>query len=425
MNEMPKLTLPGEEVEEAKVEAAVPAAKPAVQEAKSIDEIFGSAMTEAPKAPDMAQAAIPTLVLKEEPAAAKVPAVHEPSERDIPMVKFSAEETKVIAEFAKRIDICDSAMVMGYGAAAQQKIGSFTDTALDKVRNTDLGEVGGLMSNLVVQLKGFTDEEDKGGFLGLFKKARSKAELMKSRYEAVSVNVDNISTALTGHQMQLMKDIAMYDQLYQVNLEYYKELSMYIEAGRMKLRETREKDVVALKKKAEESGLMEDAQAANDLVNMCGRFEKKLFDLDLTRNVSLQMAPQIRLLQNNDQMMAEKIQSSLVNTIPLWKNQMVLALGLEHSTQAMEAQRAVTDMTNTLLKKNADTLKQASIDVARESERGIVDIETLKYTNESLISTLDEVLTIQQEGAEKRLAAEHELRQIESELKSKLLSMRG
>ena len=338
--------------------------------------------------------AMPTLTLpSEETQIAPAPA----AETQIPQVKFSPEEQQVIEDFASRIDITDASLVLGYGAAAQGKISKFSESALEKVRTQDLGEAGDLMSQLIVQLKGFTDEEPRG-FFGMFRKAQSQVDLMKSRYDKVQVNVDKISEALTGHQIQLMKDIAMFDKMYDANLDYYRELSMYIEAGRLKLRQTREHDLPALQQKARESGLMEDAQAANDLANMCGRFEKKLFDLDLTRNISIQMAPQIRLLQNNDQQMAEKIQSTLANTIPLWKNQMVLSLGLEHSRQAMEAQRAVTNMTNELLRKNADTLKMGSVETAKEAERGIVDIETLKYTNQSLISTLDDVLRIQQEG---------------------------
>lgn len=407
------LVLPGDE-----------AAQKAAEEAEAQLKAAQTAMPETAPALDLSQKpapAMPTLTLpNEEAKIAPAPA----AETQIPQVKFSPEEQQVIEDFASRIDITDASLVLGYGAAAQSKISKFSESALDKVRTQDLGEAGDLMSQLIVQLKGFTDEEPRG-FFGMFRKAQSQVDLMKSRYDKVQVNVDKISEALTGHQIQLMKDIAMFDKMYDANLEYYRELSMYIEAGRLKLRQTREHDLPALQQKARESGLMEDAQAANDLANMCGRFEKKLFDLDLTRNISIQMAPQIRLLQNNDQQMAEKIQSTLANTIPLWKNQMVLSLGLEHSRQAMEAQRAVTNMTNELLRKNADALKMGSVETAKEAERGIVDIETLKYTNQSLISTLDDVLRIQQEGAQKREAAEQELRQIEGELKQKMLEMRG
>ena len=427
MADFPKLVLPGEE-QNTPIEETMSAAELAVEQATESLEEAQQAMPETAPAVDFSAPApaAPRLEFTRPAAAAEVEAVKVESvaELDIPEVKFSAEEQQVINAFAERIDITDSSLVMGYGAAAQQKISKFTDSALEKVRTHDLGEAGDLMGQLLNQLQGFTAEEPRG-LLGLFRKAQSQAELMKSRYDRVQVNVDKISDSLTQHQIQLMKDIAMYDKLYEANLDYYKELSMYIEAGRAKLRNVRETELPALQAKARASGLMEDAQNANDLANMCSRFEKKLFDLDLTRNICIQMAPQIRLLQNNDQQMAEKIQSTIANTIPLWKNQMVLALGLEHSKQAMEAQRAVTNMTNELLRKNADTLKMGSVETAREAERGIVDIETLQYTNQSLISTLDEVLRIQNEGAAKRAAAEQELRHIEAELKQKMLEMRG
>ena len=419
MTDFPKLVLPGENDAAADNKSAVDSDVQDVAFELKAD----AAAQAAPTLDFSASSSMPTLTLgNEQPKPAPKP---EPAaETQIPQVKFSPEESQVIADFAGRIDITDSSLVMGYGAAAQGKMSKFTESALDKVRTHDLGEAGALMTDLMGQLKGFTEDEPRG-FFGLFRKAQSKVELMKSRYDKVEVNVDKITDALTGHQIQLMKDIAMYDKMYEANLDYYKELSMYIEAGRMKLRQTRQNELPALQEKARESGLMEDAQAANDLANMCGRFEKKLFDLDLTRNISIQMAPQIRLLQNNDQQMAEKIQSTLANTIPLWKNQMVLSLGLEHGRQAMEAQRAVTNMTNELLRKNADTLRMGSVETAKEAERGIVDIETLKYTNQSLINTLDDVLRIQEEGAQKRAAAEMELRQIEGELKQKMLDMRG
>ena len=438
MADFPKLVLPGEEVTEA-VEQTANAANNIAQTVNAVTDGVAQAQAAMPQtAPDpLAQTAAqfatapapqaPALEFTQPAAAAQVEQVKVESvaEMQIPEVKFSPEEQKVIDAFAERIDITDSSLVMGYGAAAQSKITKFTDSALEKVRTVDLGATGDLMGQLMQELRGFTQEEKPSGFFGLFKRAQSQAELMKSRYSTVSANVEKISDSLTQHQIQLMKDIAMYDKLYAANLDYYKELSMYIEAGRKKLRATRETILPQLQARARESGLMEDAQRANDMANMCSRFEKKLFDLDLTRNICIQMAPQIRLLQNNDQQMAEKIQSTIANTIPLWKNQMVLALGLEHSRQAMEAQRAVTNMTNELLRKNADTLRMGSVETAKEAERGIVDIETLQYTNQSLINTLDEVLRIQTEGAQKRAAAEQELRSIEHQLKQKMLEMRG
>lgn len=417
MADFPKLVLPGEEeTRSASRDAELEAARAAMNAEL---EMRAAA---APAAEDFAPraASTPALTLGVQAPLAPAPA----DEERIPEVKLSPEEQQVVEEFAGRIDITDSSLILGYGAAAQQKISQFTESALDKVRTHDLGEAGELMTQLIGQLKGFTDEEPRG-FFGLFRRAQSQAELMKARYDGVQANVDKICDELTGHQIQLMKDIAMFDKMYEANLDYYRELSMYIEAGRLKLRKTRSEVLPELQRRASQTGAMEDAQAANDLANLCGRFEKKLFDLDLTRNISIQMAPQIRLLQNNDQQMAEKIQSTLNNTIPLWKNQMVLSLGLEHSRQAMEAQRAVTNMTNELLRKNADALKMGSIETAKEAERGIVDIETLKYTNQSLINTLDEVLRIQQDGAQKRQSAERELRQIEGELKRKMLEMRG
>ena len=340
--------------------------------------------------------------------------------------RLSPEELAAAEEFAKKIDVTDSTMVLQYGAAAQKKVAGFSETALEKVRTKDLGEVGDMMSDLVVQLKGFeVQPEEKKGFLGLFRKGGGQIASLKARYDKAAVNVDKISTMLEDHQVQLLKDITMLDKLYDTNLQYFRELSMYIVAGKKKLEQVRATDLPAAQEKAQNSGLPEDAQAANDLNNMCLRFEKKLYDLELTRNISIQMAPQIRLIQNNDSLMAEKIQSSIVNTIPLWKSQMVLALGLAHSKEAMEAQRAVSDMTNELLKKNAEALKQGTIETAKESERGIVDIETLKQTNQSLISTLDEVVRIQDEGRAKRAAAEEELGRIEGELKAKLLEVRS
>ena len=369
--------------------------------------------------------AVPTLTLT--PEAPEAPAVEEekvivPVEMDERLL--TEEERKAVEEFSKKIDIRDTNLVLQYGAAAQKSVASFSENALGSVRNKDLGEIGKDLSQLVVELKGFGEEERKGIF-GLFKKAGKSIEAMKAEYSKVEANVEKIAQALEQHQITLLKDVAMFDQMYELNLKYYKELTMYILAGKKRLAEVRATEVEELRKKAEESGLAEDAQAYNDLVSLCGRFEKKLHDLELTRMVSVQMGPQTRLLQNNDTLMIEKIQSSLVNTIPLWKSQMVLALGLEHSRQATAAQTAVTEMTNELLKKNADTLKMGTIATAKEAERSIVSIETLQHTNQQLISTLDEVLSIQKEGAEKRRAAEVELGRIEGELKAKLMELRG
>ena len=339
-------------------------------------------------------------------------------------VKLSPEEQKMVDDFSKQIDVTSSTTVLQYGAEAQKKIADFSDSALQNVRTKDLGEVGEMMADLVGELKGFSaDEEEEKGLFGMFKKTTNKMEKMKARYDKAEVNVNKISKALEDHQITLMRDIALLDQLYEKNMVHFKELTMYILAGKKKLQEVRSKDLPQLIAAAQKSGLPEDAQKANDLANACERFEKKIHDLELTRTVALQMAPQIRLVQNNDTLMTEKIQSTLVNTIPLWKSQMVLALGLNHSKQAMEAQREVNEMTNQLLKKNADTLKMATIETAKESERGIVDIETLQHTNEALISTLDEVAQIQKEGRQKRIEAEAELRKIEKELNQKLLEI--
>ena len=369
--------------------------------------------------------AIPTLTLT--PVAPEAPVVEEekkiePVEMDEKLL--TEEERKAVEEFSKKIDIRDTNMILQYGAAAQKSVAGFSENALNNVRSKDLGVIGEDLSQLVVELKGFGGEEKKGLF-GLFKKAGNRLETMKAQYSKVEANVDKIAESLEQHQITLLKDVAMFDQMYELNLKYYKELTMYILAGKKRLEEVRATEVEELRKKAETTGLAEDAQAYNDLVNLCGRFEKKLHDLELTRMVSVQMGPQTRLLQNNDTLMIEKIQSSLVNTIPLWKSQMVLALGLEHSRQATAAQSAVTEMTNELLKKNAETLKMGTIATAKEAERSIIDIETLQETNEKLISTLDEVLNIQKEGAAKRKAAEAELGRIEGELKQKLLELRG
>ena len=347
----------------------------------------------------------------------------EPVEMDDKLL--TEEEKKAVEEFSHKIDIRDTNQILQYGAAAQKSVASFSENALNNVRGKDMGEIGEDLSRLVVELKGFGEDEEKKGLKGLFKKAGNKLETMKAQYNKVEANVDKIAQNLENHQITLLKDVAMFDQMYELNLKYYKELTMYILAGKKRLAEVRSTELEELRKKAEQTGLAEDAQAYNDLVNLCNRFEKKLHDLELTRMVSVQMGPQTRLLQNNDTLMIEKIQSSLVNTIPLWKSQMVLALGMEHSRQATAAQNAVTEMTNELLKKNADTLKMGTIATAKEGERSIVDIETLQHTNQQLISTLDEVLNIQREGAQKRRAAEAELGRIEGELKQKLLELRN
>ena len=351
------------------------------------------------------------------------------AQRDANAVKLDESmlteaERKMVADFAEKIDITDSTVVLQYGAAAQKNIASFSENALNGVRTKDLGEVGDALSNLVVELKSFGVEEKKG-ILGFFQKKRNELEAMKASYSKAEANVDKIVDVLEGHQVTLMKDIAMLDQMYDLNTKYYKELTMYILAGKKRLEAVRANELEALRKKAEETGAQEDAQAYNDMANMCTRFEKKIHDLELTRMISIQMGPQTRLIQNNDALMLEKIQSSLVNTIPLWKSQMVLALGLEHSRQATAAQSAVTNMTNDLLKKNADMLKMGTIETAKEAERSVVDIQTLQHTNQQLISTLDEVMTIQKEGAAKRKEAELELGRIEGELKQKLLELRG
>lgn len=347
-------------------------------------------------------------------------------EQDVMEPVYTPEENEMIENFSKQIDITDTTLVFSYGAQAQQNIASFSDTALANVQTQDLGEVGEMIGGLVTELRGFSvEEEEKRGFFGLFKKAGNQISRLQARYDEAEDNVNKIVEQLEKHQVVLLKDISTLDMLYDENLKYFKELSMYIEAGKRKLADARENELAQARARAQASGLPEDAQAANDLAGKIDRFEKKIYDLELTRNISIQMAPQIRLIQNSDQIMAEKIQSSLVNTIPLWKSQMVLALGLGHSRSAMEAQRSVTDLTNELLKRNAEALHQATVGTAREAERGIVDIETLTQTNATLIQTMDEVLTIQQEGREKRQAAEGELRNIENQLKAKLLEMRN
>ena len=336
---------------------------------------------------------------------------------------LSEAEKKMVEEFSQKIDVTDASQVMQYGAAAQKNIAAFSESALNNVRTKDLGEVGQALSSLVVELKDFGQPEKKGLF-GFLQKKRNELEALKADYAKAEVNVEKIVKVLENHQVVLMKDIAMFDQMYELNTKYYKELTMYILAGKKRLESLRANEVEQLRKKAEQTGSQEDAQAYNDYVNLCNRFEKKLHDLELTRMISIQMGPQTRLLQNNDTQMLEKIQSSLVNTIPLWKSQMVLALGLEHGRQATAAQSAVTNMTNDLLKKNADMLKMGTIETAREAERSIVSIETLQHTNQQLISTLDEVMKIQSEGSAKRREAEAELGRIEGELKQKLLELR-
>ena len=353
------------------------------------------------------------------------------AQRDANAVKLdesmlSEAERKLVDEFSQKIDVTDSNLVLQYGAAAQKNIAAFSESALNNVKTKDLGEVGEALSSLVVELKHFgEDEEKKGGIFGFFQKKKNELEALKASYAKAETNVDKIVKVLENHQVTLMKDIAMFDQMYELNTKYYKELTMYILAGKKRLEYLRTHDLAELKKKAEATGAQEDAQAYNDLANLCSRFEKKLHDLELTRMISIQMGPQTRLLQNNDSLMLEKIQSSLVNTIPLWKSQMVLALGLEHGRQATAAQTAVTDMTNELLQKNADLLKMGTVETAREAERSVVSIETLQHTNQQLISTLDEVMKIQTEGAQKRKEAEAELGRIEGELKQKLLELRG
>ena len=337
---------------------------------------------------------------------------------------LSPDEQKMVNDFAEKIDITNSQMVLQYGAASQKKLSDFSETALSRVKTKDMGETGELITNLISELQGFdaTTEQPKGIF-GFFKKTSNSIEQLKTRYDSADKNVERIKAQLEDHQVTLMKDITMLDKMYELNLVYFKELTMYILAGKKKLAEVRANDLKAAQEKAQRTQLPEDAQAARDLADLCDRFEKKLYDLELTRNVSIQMGPQIRLIQSNDTMMAEKIQTTIVNTIPLWKNQMVLALGIAHSQQAMQAERAVTDATNELLKKNAATLKQGTIEIAKESERGIVDIETLQQTNKQLIETLDELNKIRADGKAKRANAEQELGRIEGELRQKMLEI--
>ena len=370
---------------------------------------------------------VPSLTLEPELDEKPVPAIKEetaPAEAAIPQPVLTPQEEKMVADFAAKIDLENTNQILQYGAAAQKKMADFSDAALANVRTQDLGEVGDLIVNVVGELKSFDKEEQKG-FLGFFKKQTDKLELMKARYGKAEVNVEKISDALQQHQVRLLKDSAVLDKMYEQNLAYFKELTMYILAGKQKLQEVREGKLRQLEQTAQQTGLAEDAQAARDLAEKCNRFEKKIYDLELTRTISIQTAPQIRMIQNNDTVMVEKIQTTLVNTIPLWKNQMVLALGIAHSTEAAQAQRQVNDVTNALLKANAEKLHMASVETAKEAERGIVDIETLKKTNADLIQTLDDVMKIQADGRAQRKAAEAEMAKMEEDLKNKLLQIRN
>ena len=370
--------------------------------------------------------AAPDLTFDEPTAEAVAPAKQEIPPEKLEFERLSPAEQAAVRDFAGQIDVTNSEQILNYGSAAQKNIADFSGAALGKVRTKDMGEIGEELSNLVIQLQGLDfDESEKKGFLGFFKKQRQSIAALKAQYDQAEDNVDKITAELEKHEVTLMKDIAMMDKMYEKNQQYYKELTMYILAGKLKCKELRETELPKLQATARETGKAEDAQAANDFANMIGRFEKKLHDLELTRMVSIQMAPQIRMIQSNDSVMAEKIRSSIVNTIPLWKSQMVMALTLHHSQQAMEAQRNVNDVTNRLLQQNAEKLHQGSVEIAREAERGIVDIETLQKTNQELISTLEEVRQIQADGAAKRAEAEIELGRIEGELKQKLLELRG
>ena len=384
----------------------------------SEESSFIPSLTLEPNAAETAAAveAAPVEEKKAEPAAVE----------KLDISSLSPAEQAAVRDFSQKIDITNTEQVMNYGSAAQKNISEFSDAALSTVKTKDLGECGDMLSSLVIELKGLNfDEEEKKGFLGLFKKASQSIAEKKAQFDKAEVNVDKIVEELEKHEITLMKDISMMDKMYEKNQEYMKELTMYILAGKLKIENLRNVELPKYVAKAQETGLPEDAQAANDFANLIGRFEKKIHDLELTRTISVQMAPQIRMVQNNDSLMAEKIRSSIVNTIPLWKNQMVLALSLYHSEQAMQAQRNVTDVTNELLMKNAKTLHQGSVNVAKESERGIVDMETLKQTNLELIATLDEVRQIQDDGRARRAQAEDELARIEGELKDKLLEMKG
>lgn len=366
----------------------------------------------------------PTLTLDPFQEEKKAPV---PAEKQDPVMDeaiLSPEEKQTVMQFAQQIDLTNSQMILQYGAGTQKKMADFSENALENVRTKDMGEIGELLTGVVKELKDFDEEEEKG-FFGFFKRSGNKVNAMKAKYAKAETNINQIVKVLDSHQVQLLKDTALLDKMYELNLTYFKELTMYILAGKQKLNEVRTTKLAEMIRRAQTTGAAEDAQAARDLESMCSRFEKKIHDLELTRQISIQTAPQIRLVQSNDTTMVEKIQSTIVNTIPLWKSQMVLALGVEHSAQAAQAQREVTDMTNELLKKNAEKLKMATLETARESERGIVDMETLKATNESLISTLDEVLKIQQEGRQKRKEAEIEMQKMENDLKQKLLQVQG
>ncbi len=384
-----------------------------------------NAIGEAPAAPTLTLDPFGTAasaLSKEEINATPAPTLTMPAKAAMEEQQLTAEEKKMVDDFAAQIDITDSNTVMTYGAATQQKMADFSDKALDNVRTKDMGEIGGLLSGVVSELKGFNEEEK--GFMGLFKKPVNKIGMMKAKYDKAEVNINKIVDVLEGHETKLMKDSAMLDKMYEMNLTYYKELSMYILAGKKKLQEAENVTLPALQKKAQESQLPEDAQAARDYQEMCERFSKKIVDLELTRTIAMQTAPQIRMIQANDIQMVDKIRSTVVNTIPLWKSQMVIALGIQNATEAAKAQHAVTDMTNQLLQANAEALKIATIETEKESQRGIVDIETLNKTNQSLISTFDEVMKIQEEGREKRKQAEEEMLRMENELKAKLLEVR-
>ena len=349
--------------------------------------------------------------------------IKEEKKNETPEVKLSPEEEKMVDEFASKIDISNSQAILAYGVGSQKKIADFSENALERVKTKDLGEIGDMLAGVVGEIRSLETEEDEKGLFGFFKKTSNKLANLKAKYDKVETNVNNIAKALEDHQVTLMKDVLMLDKMYELNMNYYKELSMSILAGKKRLEIANNVELPELIKKADESGLPEDTQKAKDFSQMINRFEKKIYDLELTKTVSLQMAPQIRLIQNNDSMMSDKIQSTIVNTIPLWKNQMVIAIGLKHSNDAAKAQKAVSDMTNELLKRNADALKTATIETAKESERGIIDIETLKNTNKTLISTFDEVIKIQDEGRQKRKEAEAELRNIENEMRTKLLEI--
>ncbi len=384
-----------------------------------MNEEFKDIGVEAPAAPTLSFDTVIPEVKSEITAAAQE--TEEKEKKKEPEINLTPAEMAQVDAFVKQIDLTNTAAILNYGVGTQKKLADFSQKAIDNVRTKDMGEVGNMLSSLVTELKSIEVDEEEKGFKALFKKKANRVTELKARYDKVETNVQTVTGELEKHQITLLKDAELLDRMYELNLSYFKELSMYIVAGKKKLAEVREGDLKALQEKAAQSGLPEDAQRAKDLAAQCDRFEKKIYDLELTRTVAMQTAPQIRMVQASDTMMAEKIQSTIVNTIPLWKNQMVIAIGLEHSTQAAKAEREVNDMTNLLLQKNADNLKTASLEAARESERGIVDIETLKHTNETLISAMDEILVIQKEGKEKRVAAQAELAQIEDQLKAKLL----